>query len=92
MSQAPTVTVVCRGAPAHCRQWYGELARLIAATASPAAALFESSSDHPRIRATVRPPEVVELLRRGVVGSGVRVDACSGRAPVPPPEMPVEGT
>ena len=92
MSPFPTVTVVCRGAPGHCRQWYGELARLIAATASPAAALFESSTDHPLLRATVRPPEVVELLRRSVVGAGVRVDACPDRAPAPPPEMPVDGT
>ena len=87
MTPADSVTVCCRGAPAHRRQWYGELARLISATPSPAAALFESSSDGPVARVTVRPAEVVDILRHSPVGVCVRVEVCPSRAPTPPAAM-----
>jgi hypothetical protein len=85
VSAPGTVTVRCRGAPSHRRQWYGELARLLAAAAPPAAALFEESSDDPTMQVTVRPPEVIDLLRRSLTGASVRVDVVPGRAPGPPP-------
>ena len=90
MTPPDSVTVVCRGAPAHRRQWYGELARLVVAAASPAAVLFESSSGGPLVRVTVRPAEVVELLRHGPAGACVRVEESTGRAPSPPPELRFE--
>ena len=85
MSAPGAVTVGCRGAPSHRYQWYGELARLIAATPPPAAALFEESSDGAVVRVTVRPAEVIDLLRHSLTGASVRVNVCPGRAPDPPP-------
>ena len=84
MSRPATRTVCCRGAPAHCRQWYRELARLIASTSPPAAALFESASDHELVRVTVRPAQIVELLGRSLAGAGLHVDTCPGAAPASP--------
>jgi len=84
------IPVVCHGPPAHRRQWYSELARLLAAAPSPAGALFEWSSGSPLVRTVVRPPELVELLRRGLVGASVRVEPGPGPAPAPPPEMSAE--
>ncbi|HYA70753.1 MAG TPA: hypothetical protein VEH28_05230, partial [Thermoplasmata archaeon] len=84
------IPVVCHGPPAHRRQWYSELARLLAAAPSPAGALFEWSSGSPLVRTVVRPPELVELLRRGLVGASVRVEPGPGPAPAPPPGRSVE--
>jgi hypothetical protein len=66
----------------------GALARLIAATPSPAAVLVEESSHDPRTRITVRPAEVVGLLRRSVAGMGVQCDPVPGEAPTPPEDCP----
>lgn len=83
MSSTGSVTVVCRAAPPLQRQWYTGLATLIAAAPSPAAALFEASRGTP-LRVTVRPAEVVETLRRSVVGRSVRIEPAAPVAPVPP--------
>ncbi|HTT45094.1 MAG TPA: hypothetical protein VMH38_03645 [Thermoplasmata archaeon] len=80
-------TVRCRGDPAVRRQWYSELARLIASTPLPAAALLESDSDGGPTRVTVRPSPLLDVLQRCPAGVSVRVDACPARAPAPPAEL-----
>jgi len=82
-----TATIVCDGPPVSLRRWYGELARLIAATPVPAAVLAEASCDGTPIRLTVRPAEVVELLRRSAAGASVVCQPYLGRANVPPPDF-----
>ena len=78
------LTVRCGGDPALRRQWYSELARLIASTPRPAAALLEDSSDGGPTRVTVRPSPLLDVLRRSPVGASVRVELCPARAPAPP--------
>ncbi|MGP8158887.1 MAG: hypothetical protein ACLPWO_04680 [Thermoplasmata archaeon] len=90
MNPIDTVTVVCHGAPSQRRQWFGELARLIASAPSPAAALFESSLDRSLPRVTVRPTEIVDVLRRSLVGASVRVEERLAPAPTPPAQLRYE--
>jgi len=85
-----TATVVCLGPPVQLHQWYGALARLMAATPFPAAVLAEGSSDGAPVRLTVRPAEVVELLRRSAAGASVVCEPYLGIAPTPPPGLPSE--
>jgi len=85
-----TTTVVCRGAPVPLRRWYGALARLIATAPFPAVVLAESSSDAAHVRLTVRPPEVVELLRRSAAGVPVVCAPALGQADHPPAHLPSE--
>ena len=90
MTPRDTITVGCRGPPSGRRQWFVELARLLAATPPPAAALVEAASQGPPVRVTVRPVELVDVLRRSLAGASVQVDVGPGRAPVPPPELTCE--
>jgi hypothetical protein len=91
VSSAETITVVCRATPALERQWYAELARLIASAPPPAAALFEGIVDGSPPQLTVRPAEVVDTLGRSLVGTSVRVEQRRASAPVPPPSLAREG-
>ena len=85
MSSREAVTVLCRGAPSRRRQWYAELARLIAGAPTPAAALFEGSTDRPVPLVTVRPSELIDTLRESLAGASVRIEerrAANSGAPV----------
>ena len=90
MSTAHPVTVLCHGSPSRRRQWYAELARLIVSAPQPAAVLFEEASDRSLPRVTVRPTEILDVLRESVAGASVRVE--EGRSPssTPPPRFPCE--
>jgi len=90
VTRTDAVTVVCHAAPSQRRQWFGELARLIASAPSPAAALFESSLDRSLPRVTVRPTEIVDVLRRSLVGASVRVEERPAPAPTPPTQLRCE--
>ncbi|MGA7476693.1 MAG: hypothetical protein WBW47_05675 [Thermoplasmata archaeon] len=92
MSTADTATVLCHGSPSRRRQWCGELARLIASAPHPAAALFEGTSDRSLPRVTVRPSEIVDVLRESLAGASVRVEECLAPSPTPPPRLPYERT
>jgi len=92
VTSSGTITVCCRGTPAHLRAWYGALARLVAATPSPAAVLIESATNDPRVWVTVRPPEVVGLLGGSVAGMAVQCVPGTGVAPAPPAELRSERT
>jgi len=85
-----TTTVVCRGPPVPLRRWYGALARLIAAAPFPAVVLAEGSTDAACVRLTVRPAEIVELLRRSAAGASVVCEPAVGRATAPPTALASE--
>ena len=87
MSSRDTVTVVCHGTPAVRRQWYGELARLLASASHGSAALFERSLHDPSTRVTVRPAELVTTLEESAAGATVRLEARPGAPPLPPPSL-----
>ena len=90
MSSPGTTTVVCRGPPVPLRRWYGALARLIAAAPFPAVVLAEGSTDAACVRLTVRPAEIVELLRRSAAGASVVCEPAVGRATAPPTALASE--
>jgi len=92
VSTTRTVTVLCRGSPSRRRQWYGELARLIASAPPPAAVLVEGAFEESLRRVTVRPAEIVDLLRKSLAGASVRVEECGAPSPTPPPRFPYERT
>ena len=92
MSSDDTITVHCRGPPSRRRQWFGELARLIASAPHPAAALFEGATDGSLPRVTVRPAEIVEVLRESLAGASVRVEEHRAPSPSPPQQLPYERT
>jgi len=85
VSAESAVTVVCHGTPALRRQWFGELARLLASAPSPAAALLEESLGSSLMRATVRPAGLVRTLGASLAGASVRIEEVAPRAPAPPP-------
>ena len=87
MSPSGSVTVVCRATPSLQRQWYAELARLIASSPPTAAALFEGSVGDSRVSVTVRPGELVETLHRSPAGRSVMVQRSPAPAPAPPPSL-----
>ena len=87
MRSPTTATVVGRGPPAQLRLGYAALARLIAATPFPALVLAEASSDGAPVRLTVRPAEVVELLRRSPAGAAAVLEPHVGGADHPPPDL-----
>ena len=84
MNPPATATVVCRAAPAVRRQWYVDLARLVAAGSRSTAVLLEGTLGDPSVRVTVRPAELVRLLGRSLAGTTVRLDPSPGAAPSPP--------
>jgi hypothetical protein len=84
VNSGDSVTVICRGTPAVRRQWYGELARLIASAPRGTAALFEGSLGDPAPRVTVRPAELVTALQGSPAGATVRLEPRPGCAPAPP--------
>jgi hypothetical protein len=84
--------VLCHGSPPRRRQWYGELARLLASAPPPAAALFEGASDRSLPRVTVRPAEIVDVLRESVAGAPVQVDEGPSSSLTLPPRFPYERT
>jgi len=90
VSSGDTVSVVCHATPSLRRQWFGELARLLASARPPAAVLFEGSFDHPHPRVTVRPKALVRVLVRSLAGSSVRVEEQPGVAPAPPVSLGCE--
>ena len=92
MSPVDSVTVIVRGSPARERQWYAALARLVAAAPLPAAVLVESASDRPHAQLTVRPPDLVDVLRRSLAGASVRLTDIPGHAPTPSPRLRAERT
>ncbi|MGD0587239.1 MAG: hypothetical protein ABSA63_00360 [Thermoplasmata archaeon] len=92
MSSTGSVTVVCRATPSLQRQWYTGLARLIACAPPPAAALFETTLDGAPPRVTVRPAEVIETLRRSVLGRSVGIENRPSTAPAPPASYKHERT
>ena len=90
MKVRETVTFVCRAPPSLRRQWYGDLARLLAASRAPAAALFESEADGEREAETiltVRPAGVVRALRESPAGTSVELEERTAKPPAPPPSF-----
>ncbi len=79
--------MVCTATPSLRRQWFGELARLLASAPPPAAALVEASFDRPCPRVTVRPSALVDVLGRSLAGACVRVEVRAGAAPAPPTSL-----
>jgi len=90
VSTRDAVTVVCHATPPLRRQWFGELARLLASAPPPAAALFEEAFDRPHPWVTVRPRALVRVLGRSLAGSCVRVEEQAGVAPAPPTSLGCE--
>ncbi len=90
MNAPDTATVVCRGTPAARRQWYGELARLIASSPRGSAALFEGPLHDLPVWVTVRPAELVTALEASPAGVTVRLEPRPGAPPLPPPPLAYE--
>ena len=87
MSARDARTVVLEGPPSHRSEWYRALARLLASAGYPAAVLREDSLAPAAGCLTVRPPELVDVVRASLAGTSVRVAEADGVGPRPPPRL-----